>query len=131
MGPAGMGTGGTGPAGTGPVRGVGGPGGFFQGIGEPLNRLGLFSIIAGVFAICCAPAIGTIGSGGAFLFDFLPAAAAVVLGFLHLQKMKRGQATNRNLAIIGIALGAAAILSSICFSGTGVGHSLHNNVNFY
>jgi hypothetical protein len=88
-------------------------------------------VILGVFSICCAPALGGFGIA-AFFFDILPALAAVALGYKHLQRVNKGQATNKNLAIIGIILGVVALVSSICLGANvaGTGHNYHNNVNY-
>ncbi|WP_157631405.1 DUF4190 domain-containing protein [Catelliglobosispora koreensis] len=72
------------------------------------NLLGYLSLVFGIIGTgcCCCPWIN-----GA---PFLGGIPAIVLGFLHLQKVKKGQATMAWLGWVGIILGALAILGAIC-----------------
>ncbi|HEX2355764.1 MAG TPA: DUF4190 domain-containing protein [Micromonosporaceae bacterium] len=67
------------------------------------NLLGLLSVLFGIFGVgcCCCPWLN-----GAPLFGGVP---ALVLGFLHLQRVRRRQATNPALGWIGIALGVLSL----------------------
>lgn len=61
---------------------------------------GLIAMIAGIVSIvlCCV---------WAGLWAGIP---AIVLGVIGMNKAKRGQATNRNVALVGIILGAVGLL---------------------
>ncbi len=90
--------------------------------------LGMLSAVLGVVSLCCGPCLGFGGSGALFLFDFIPAIAAIVLGVLHLQRINRGQASNRSLAVIGIALGAVGVIIAICLSASNTGVQWHEDI---
>lgn len=72
-----------------------------------MNLLGYLSLAFGVLGplCCCCPWLT-----GAPLVGGIP---AIVLGVLHLQKVKRGQATTPWLGWLGIALGAIALIGAI------------------
>jgi len=86
------------------------PSGTVYGGGGGNGKQNLFGWLSLIFALigigcCCCPR-----------FDGLPfigGIPAVVLGFLHLNKVKKRQATMSWLAWVGIALGIIAILLGI------------------
>jgi hypothetical protein len=83
-------------------------GGFFYGRADGRqNLLGWLSLVSGIAGTgcCCCPRLN-----GA---PFVGGVPAVALGILHLQKVKRGQATMAWLGWAGIILGAFALLGGV------------------
>jgi hypothetical protein len=113
---------------TGGANAAGGPGGVPNRLGGRQNLMGILSALFGVITLCCGPCLGFGGSGGAFLFDILPAIVAIGTGIVHLQRIKQGRATNRNLATIGIALGVVGLVIAICLSSTRSGVQWHDDI---
>jgi len=72
-----------------------------------LNLLGYLSIVFGVLGTgcCCCPWLN-----GAPLVGAIP---AIILGVLHLRRVDKGQATQKWLGWLGIALGVLAILAAV------------------
>ena len=103
-------------------------GGIVNQLGGQRNMLGIVSTVFGVIALCCGPCLGFGGHGGTFLFDILPAVVAIGTGVMHLQRIKQGQATNKNLATIGIALGVVGLVLAICLAATNSGVRWHNDI---
>ncbi|MET7400081.1 DUF4190 domain-containing protein [Dactylosporangium sp. NPDC005572] len=80
-----------------PQQGYGTPG---YGGQQPQNTLGLVGMILGIASIpllCC------------FYIGFPLGIAAVVLGYLGLNKAKQGLATNRGMALAGLICGGVTI----------------------
>jgi hypothetical protein len=73
-----------------------------------MNLLGYLALAFGILGTgcCCCPWLN-----GA---PFLGGIPAIVLGFLHLQKTKKGQATMPWLGWVGIILGILALIGAIC-----------------
>lgn len=71
------------------------------------NLLGWLSFVFGILGTgcCCCPWLKG--------WPFLGGIPAVVLGIMHLQKVKRGEATSAWLGWVGIVLGAIALLGAI------------------
>ncbi|MBW1601567.1 DUF4190 domain-containing protein [Streptomyces sp. JJ66] len=108
-GPPRYGDGGTGgPGGPGDPYGPG-PGGYGgQGYGgpppSPKNGFGIAALVLGIIAVLLFwTAIGGI------LLGLL----AVIFGILGWRRKKRGEATNGGMSIIGLVLGAVAIIGSV------------------
>lgn len=102
---------------------------MLAGLGGQQNILGILSALAGILAVCCCPCASLIG-GGAY-FGTLPLSlAALVLGYLHMQRVRNGRATNRNLAVAGIVLGAIGLVFALCGGCTEAGKSWRNDVGF-
>lgn len=106
-----------------------GTGGMVASLGGQQNLLGILSALTGLLAICCCPGAALIG-GGAYFGTVPLSIAALVLGYLHIHRVRRGHATNRNLALVGIVLGVIGLVIALCGGCTGTGSSLHNDVNF-
>jgi len=84
-------------------------GGSVYGRGDAkANLLGYLAVLFGVIGTgcCCCPWLN-----GAPLVGGIP---AIVLGVLHLQKVKRGQSSMDWLAWVGIALGVLALIGAVC-----------------
>jgi hypothetical protein len=83
----------------------------YQKGGGQQNLLGWLALVFGVLAVgcCCCPGL-----------PFLGGIPAVVLGVLHLQKVKKGQASMDWLGWVGIALGAIGIILAIVNLATGL-----------
>lgn len=113
-----------------PARGNrrGGPGGIVAQLGGQQNVLGIISALAGILGLCCGPCLGGFSSGSTYFFELPLPLAAIVLGVLHLQRVNKGAATNRNLAIVGIILGVVGLILAICLGATSTGASFHNDV---
>lgn len=93
-------------------------------IGGRSNVLGLLSVLFGIVGVgcCCCPWLD-----GAPLLGGVPAA---VLGFLHVERARRGQATMPFLGWIGVVLGVLALcLGAVSFSDRF--HSVQNDVTPY
>lgn len=91
------------------------PPGTVYGGGGGGGKQNLFGWLSLVFAVlgtgcCCCPWID-----GAPFVGGIP---AVVLGILHLNKVKKGQASMSWLAWVGIILGAIAIIGGIAALST-------------
>jgi hypothetical protein len=122
------------PAGGGPTvptpgQSAGGVGGVLAGLGGQANMLGILSVAIGILSVLCCGCAGW-GGGGAYFFTLILSVAAIVLAVLHLRKIQSGQATNKNLAYIGIGLAVIGLIIGLCF-GANVGHTgtdFHNNV---
>jgi hypothetical protein len=73
-----------------------------------LNLLGYLSIVFGVIGTgcCCCPWLN-----GAPFVGGIP---AIILGVMHLMRVKNGQASQKWLGWLGIALGVIALLGGIC-----------------
>jgi hypothetical protein len=97
-------------------------------MGAGQNVLGISSVVAGLLSICCGPCLGGFGSGGIYLFELPLAIAALVLGILHLQRVKNRTATNRTLGVLGIVFGAVGLVLAICLGVSTIGDSFHNDV---
>ncbi len=71
------------------------------------NLLGWLSLVFGVLGTgcCCCPWLNGL--------PFLGGIPAVVLGILHLQKVRKGEATHAWLGWVGIVLGAIALIGAI------------------
>lgn len=80
-----------------PPGGFGGPAGVPDQSG---NVFGLISMIAGIVSIVLCCLYASVWAG-------LP---AVILGVIGLNKAKEGKATNKGMAIAGIATGAVGLL---------------------
>ena len=92
---------GTGYAGS----GYGGQGGYGQR--QPRNGLGIASLVLGILALLGSwvPVLG-IGAG-------ILAIVGLVLGIIGMRRAKRGEATNRGVALAGTILSALALLAAI------------------
>lgn len=108
--------------------GAGAGAGIVNQLGGQQNMLGILSTVFGVITLCCGPCLGFGGHGGTFLFDILPALVAIATGVMHLQRIKQGRATNKNLATIGIALGVVGLVLAICLAATNSGIRWHNDI---
>lgn len=73
-----------------------------------MNLLGYLSIVFGVLGTgcCCCPWLN-----GAPLIGGIP---AVILGVMHLMRVSKGQASQKWLGWLGIALGVLALAGAIC-----------------
>jgi hypothetical protein len=96
--------------------------------GGRANRFGMLSVLAGILAICGCCCVGTASSGAAYFWSVPLAVAAAALGYVHLQKVRTGQATNTNLAMIGIGLGVLALVLAVCAGCTT--HTRIRNIPF-
>lgn len=76
-----------------------------------MNLLGYLSIAFGALGsiCCCCPGLPFVGG--------IP---AVILGYLHLQRVKKGEATMAWLGWVGIALGVLALIIGIFSLTTGL-----------
>jgi hypothetical protein len=70
---------------------------------QPRNGLGIAALILGILGLLSS--IVVIGA--------LPGLIAVVLGFVGMGKAKRGEATNRGVALAGVITGALAVLVAV------------------
>jgi hypothetical protein len=77
--------------------------GGYDGRPAPKNGLGIAALILGVLAIL----------SGWFLIGGLFGIVAIILGIIGSRRAKRGEATNRGMAITGIVLGVLGVLSAI------------------
>jgi hypothetical protein len=75
--------------------------------------------VFGVLAVgcCCCPGV-----------PFLGGIPAIVLGFLHLQRIKKGQATMGWLGWAGIILGAIGIILAIVNLATGISGDFYDDM---
>jgi hypothetical protein len=75
--------------------------------GQPSNGMGLAALIVGIVSLLVAwiPFVGLLAVVGGIV--------AVVLGIIALGKVNRREATNRTQSIVGIVVGAVAILLAI------------------
>ena len=84
--------------------------GYPQGYGEPQrpqrNGLGITALVLGILSIV----------PGFFYFGVVLGIIAAVLGFLGLQRVKRGEANNRGVAIGGIVTGVIGFLAAAAFT---------------
>jgi drug/metabolite transporter (DMT)-like permease len=111
-----------------PGGGSGAPPGRQSGrvvrMGGRSNPLGLLSVLFGIVGVgcCCCPWLD-----GAPLLGGVP---AMVLGFLHIQRVRRGQATMPILGWIGVTLGVLALCLG-AFSFTDRFHDVQQDVTPY
>lgn len=77
--------------------------GGYDGRPAPKNGLGITALVLGILAFL----------SGLFIIGGLFGLAAVVLGFLALRKVKRGEASSRGLPITGIILGVIGIIAAV------------------
>ena len=98
---AGQGYSGQGYSGQGP-EGYGGQGAYGQ---QPRNGLGVTALVLGIIALlfCWTVIAGVLGLVG------------LVLGIIGMGRAKRGQATNRGVALAGTILSALALVAAIAF----------------
>lgn len=97
-------------------------------LGGQANSMGIISVIAGPLSVVCCLCTA-FGGGAAYLFTLILAIPAIVLGILHLRRVSAGQASNKNLAIIGIAFGVLGLIIAICGATTSAGGGFHRNIN--
>jgi 4-hydroxybenzoate polyprenyltransferase len=97
------------------------------GLGGQANIMGILSSILGLLSVVCC-SCASFGGGGAYFFTLPLSIAALALGVLHLRRIKNGRATNRNLAMFGIALGVVGLVLSVCFGSSHAGTDLHNDI---
>ena len=90
--------------------------------------MGILSVTLGVLSVICCICT-SFGGGGFYFMTLLLAVPAVLLGVMHLQQVRRGLATNRNLAIIGIVLGAIGLFIAICGGFSTLGGDIHNDID--
>lgn len=76
------------------------------------NTLGLLSMIFGIVSIVLGFCCGLFGSPFAI--------AALVMGFIGLNKVKLGQASNKGMALTGVICGAAGLVVAIIMVIVGV-----------
>jgi hypothetical protein len=76
---------------------------------QPRNGLGIAALILGILGLLSS--IVVVGA--------LPGLIAVVLGFVGMGKAKRGEATNRGVALAGVITGALAVLVAIALVAAG------------
>jgi hypothetical protein len=101
---------------------------FGVGLGDRANILGVLSAVAGFLSVVCC-VCASFGGGGVFFSTLVLSIPAIVLGILHLRRIRAGQATNKSLAIIGIVLGAIGLLIAICAGSTSIGTNVNNDVH--
>lgn len=79
--------------------------GPYQRLGGNANLLGMLSVMSGLLGTgcCCCP------NG----LPFVGGVPALVLGYLHLDRVRKGLGTARWLGVTGIVLGAIAVLLGI------------------
>jgi len=77
--------------------------GGYDGRPAPKNGLGVAALVLGILAFL----------SGLFIIGGLFGLVAVVLGFLALRKVKRGEASSRGLPITGIVLGIIGIIAAV------------------
>jgi len=77
--------------------------GGYDGRPAPKNGLGIAALVLGILAFL----------SGLFIIGGLFGLVAVVLGFLALRKVKRGEASSRGLPITGIILGIIGIIAAV------------------
>ena len=103
-------------------------GGFVNSFGSRSDMYGILSSVAGGLSILCCACAG-LGGGGVYFVTLPLSIAAFVFGYLHLQRIKQGRATNRSLAIVGIVLGAIGVVIAICFGIGSVGRDFNHDIN--
>ncbi len=88
-----------------------------------LNLLGYLSIVFGVIGTgcCCCPWLN-----GAPFVGGIP---AIILGILHLSRVKKGQATQKWLGWLGIILGVLALVGGIVELTTNLDTRLTDDYN--
>ncbi|MDQ1635604.1 MAG: hypothetical protein QOJ32_2413 [Frankiaceae bacterium] len=99
--------------GYGQAQGQGQPGygpGFPGAGGKPRNGLGTAALVLGI--------LGLLGS--VLFFGGLLGLIAIVLGFIALGRVRRGEATNRGASIAGIVLGVLSLIIPIILLIVGV-----------
>lgn len=107
----------------GPPQPPPGPGGtIYQRAGGANNLLGWLALAFGIIGTgcCCCPWLN-----GAPFIGGIP---AIVLGVMHLSKVKKGQATMSWLGWVAIALGVIAIIGAICGLATNWQDRIYNRV---
>jgi hypothetical protein len=107
--------------------GRGGLNDFINQLGGQANMMGILSALLGLLSVVCCVCT-SFGGGGAYFFTLILAIPAVGLGILHLTKVRAGQATNQNLAFLGIALGILGLLIAICGGTTSVGTDINHDI---
>ncbi|PWJ51211.1 protein of unknown function [Quadrisphaera granulorum] len=69
----------------------------------PKNGIGIAALVLGILALL----------SGFFVIGGLFGLVAIVLGFIGTRRAKRGEATNRGMAITGIVLGALGVVGAV------------------
>lgn len=97
---------GPGQYGEGPGYGTAPPTGYGDGR-RPSNGMGIAALVLGILALLGAwiPFVNII--------SMLMAIAGIVLGVMALKKVKRGEATNRGMALTGLILSVVALVLSL------------------
>jgi hypothetical protein len=90
-----------------PSPGYGGGSYGNQGGSSPKNGIGIAAMVVGIVALvlCWIPFLGLV-----------LAIVAVVLGIVGIRKASRGEATNKGMAIAGVATGGLALLVGAFFT---------------
>ena len=95
--------------------------------GGRANLFGVLSAVLGALSVVCCLCTG-FGGGAAYLFTLVLAVPSIVLGILHLRRVKRGQASNQSLAVVGIVLGVIGLVIAICGASTTIGGDFHRDI---
>lgn len=106
--------------------GVGPPGGtptVYQRMGGHNNVLGWLSLFFGIVATGCCCCWCLDGA------PFIGGIPALILGFLHLKRVKDGRASMKWTAWVGIILAIIAIIGAIIGFATHWQDNLYNQVN--
>ncbi|MEV0268535.1 DUF4190 domain-containing protein [Hamadaea sp. NPDC050747] len=100
----------------------GDPNSMMNRMGGPNNILGWLALVFGIIGTgcCCCWFLD-----GAPFFGGIP---AVILGILHLQRVKQHRASMKWLGWVGIVLGVIALLGALCNFTTHWNDDLHDQV---
>ncbi|MCP2326567.1 hypothetical protein HDA40_005074 [Hamadaea flava] len=100
----------------------GDPNSMMNRMGGPNNILGWLALIFGIIGTGCCCCWFLDGA------PFLGGIPAVVLGILHLQRVKQHRASMKWLGWVGIVLGVIALLGALCNFTTHWNDNLHDQV---
>jgi hypothetical protein len=95
---------------------------MYTRMGGQNNLLGWLAVLFGIIGTGCCCCWFLDGS------PFVGGIPAIILGWLHLRRVKRYEATMKWLGWLGIALGVIALLGAICNFGTHWNDDLHNRL---
>jgi len=98
------------------------PNSMMNRMGGPNNILGWLAVIFGIVGTGCCCCWFLDGA------PFLGGIPAVILGFLHLQRVRQHRASMRWLGWVGIVLGVIALLGALCNFTTHWNDDLHDQV---
>jgi hypothetical protein len=94
--------------------------GYPPPVSHPRNGLGTAALVLGI--------IGLLAS--VLVFGAIPGLIAIILGFIALGRVRRGEATNRGASIAGIVLGFLSLVLPIILIAAGASFVFSHKSNF-